>query len=72
MDRVIGTHVPWAWDGGGQLGDQGSELDLLSHVPLFAGCKPADLQRISQLADEVDVPDGYRLIREGDFGQEPP
>jgi CRP-like cAMP-binding protein len=52
------------------LATKDPKLDLLSHVPLFAGCKPADLQRIAQLADEVDVPDGYRLIREGDFAQE--
>lgn len=46
------------------------KVELLRHVPLFAGCSSPDLQRISQLADEVDVPDGYRLIREGEFAQE--
>ena len=43
---------------------------MLGHVPLFAGCKRSALEEISQLADEVDVPDGYTLIREGTFGEQ--
>ena len=44
--------------------------ELLRRVPLFAGCKNSALEQIGQLADEVDVPDGYTLIREGTFGEQ--
>ncbi len=47
-----------------------AKLELLRRVPLFAGCKGRSLERIGQLADEVDVPDGRTLIREGAFAQE--
>lgn len=47
-----------------------AKIDLLRRVPLFAGCKTSALDEIGQLADEVDVPDGYTLIREGEFGEQ--
>lgn len=47
-----------------------AKLELLRRVPLFAGCKTSALEQIEQLADEVDVPDGYTLIREGTFGEQ--
>lgn len=47
-----------------------AKLELLRRVPLFAGCKSSALEQIGQLADEVDVPDGYTLIREGTFGEQ--
>ena len=47
-----------------------AKIDLLRRVPLFAGCKTSALEEIGQLADEVDVPDGYTLIREGEFGEQ--
>ena len=34
-----------------------TKVDLLRHVPLFAGCKVSLLEEVSRLADEVDVPD---------------
>ena len=46
------------------------KLELLRQVPLFAGCKTSALEEIERLADEVDVPDGYTLIREGAFGEQ--
>ncbi len=46
------------------------KLELLRRVPLFAGCKGKALELIGQLADEVDVPGGYTLMREGTFGEE--
>jgi CRP-like cAMP-binding protein len=45
-------------------------VELLRTVPLFAGCKPGNLSEIARLADEVDVPDGYTLIRQGTLGQQ--
>ena len=47
-----------------------TKLELLRRVPLFAGCGRDALRRIGQLADEVDVPDGYTLMRQGDLAQE--
>ncbi len=47
-----------------------TKLEMLRHVPLFAGCKTSALEEIGRLADEVDVPDGYTLIREGTFGEQ--
>jgi CRP-like cAMP-binding protein len=59
------------WSGlEGDVAQTNTKLALLRHVPLFAGCKTSALEEIGRLADEVDVPDGYTLIREGTFGQQ--
>jgi CRP/FNR family cyclic AMP-dependent transcriptional regulator len=54
----------------GDVAQPNAKVELLRRVPLFAGCKTNALERIGQLADEVDVPDGYSLIREGTFGEQ--
>jgi CRP-like cAMP-binding protein len=46
------------------------KIDLIRSVPMFANCGPKDLQRIAQLVEEVDLPDGQVLMREGDTGAE--
>jgi len=46
------------------------KLELLGRVPLFAGCTARDLEEIGKLADEVDVPAGHILMREGATAQE--
>lgn len=46
------------------------KLDLLRRVPLFMQCRGEPLDLIARLADEVDVPDGYTLMRQGDFARE--
>jgi CRP/FNR family cyclic AMP-dependent transcriptional regulator len=46
------------------------KLALLKRVPLFTECRDEPLALIRRLADEVDVPDGYTLMRQGDIGQE--
>jgi CRP-like cAMP-binding protein len=46
------------------------KLELLRRVPLFNQCRGDPLERISQLTDEVDVPDGYTLMRQGDLARE--
>lgn len=46
------------------------KVDLLRRVPLFARCSGGSMDLISRLADEVDVPDGYVLMRQGDRGRE--
>lgn len=46
------------------------KLELLSQVPLFNRLGRDELQRLGQLADEVDVPAGKVLMREGESGRE--
>ncbi|HET7676790.1 MAG TPA: cyclic nucleotide-binding domain-containing protein [Candidatus Limnocylindrales bacterium] len=46
------------------------KLELLKHVSLFRTMSDADLARLGELADEVDVPAGRTLTREGQSGQE--
>jgi CRP-like cAMP-binding protein len=47
-----------------------AKLELLRHVPLFAGCTKKELGEISTLADELSFPDGTTLITEGKQGHE--
>jgi len=44
------------------------KLELLRRIPLFGGCDRHNVQRIGMLAEEVDVPAGKVLIRQGDTG----
>ncbi len=44
------------------------KLDLLHRIPLFSGFDNRRLERLGMLADEVDVPAGKILMRQGDTG----
>jgi CRP-like cAMP-binding protein len=44
------------------------KLDLLHRIPLFSGFDRRRLERLGMLADEVDVPAGKVLMRQGDSG----
>jgi CRP/FNR family transcriptional regulator, cyclic AMP receptor protein len=44
------------------------KLDLLRKVPLFAQCRTRSIEEIGRLADEVDVPAGKVLARQGEQG----
>lgn len=46
------------------------KLDLLRRVPLFARCDGRQIERIGMLADEVDLPKGRVLMRQGERGEE--
>ncbi|HET7521023.1 MAG TPA: cyclic nucleotide-binding domain-containing protein [Candidatus Limnocylindria bacterium] len=46
------------------------KLDLLHRIPLFSTFDRRQLERLSMLADEVDVKAGYCLMRQGDNGAE--
>jgi CRP/FNR family cyclic AMP-dependent transcriptional regulator len=46
------------------------KLELIRGVPLFEHCGGRDLEKIGQLADEVDVPAGKVLIHEGATARE--
>ena len=47
-----------------------AKLELLRQVPLFAGCSKRELSEIATLADELALPEGATLIREGKLGHE--
>ena len=46
------------------------KLTALSNVPLFAGCVTKEVDEIGRLADEVSVPAGKVLAKEGDIAHE--
>jgi CRP/FNR family transcriptional regulator, cyclic AMP receptor protein len=46
------------------------KLELLRRVPLFAGLGRRELERLGQLADEIDLPAGRTLMRQGERGEE--
>jgi CRP/FNR family cyclic AMP-dependent transcriptional regulator len=47
-----------------------AKLELLREVPLFRACTRGDLTRIASLVDEIDVPAGKVLTRQGEPGRE--
>jgi CRP-like cAMP-binding protein len=47
-----------------------SKREMLHGVPLFARLGGPEMNRLTQLADEVDVPAGRVLMRQGDVGNE--
>jgi CRP/FNR family transcriptional regulator, cyclic AMP receptor protein len=46
------------------------KLELLRTVPLFSGLSIRELRRIGELVDEVDLPAGRVLMRQGEHGSE--
>ena len=46
------------------------KLEMLRRIPLFSGFSRSQLQRLAALADEVNVPAGKVLMRQGEFGSE--
>jgi CRP-like cAMP-binding protein len=46
------------------------KVDLIASVPLFKGLGRKELQEIAQLVDEVDIPEGRVLMRQGETGSE--
>jgi CRP/FNR family transcriptional regulator, cyclic AMP receptor protein len=49
---------------------QDAKVELLRGVPLFSSCSKRELSRIASLADQIEVPEGKVLTREGDRGGE--
>ncbi len=47
-----------------------AKVELLRQLPLFAGCSQGELAAVAPLVDELDVPRGETLIREGERGHE--
>ena len=46
------------------------KLDLLRGIPLFAGFDRRHVERLGMLTEEVDVPTGKVLIRQGEHGDD--
>ena len=46
------------------------KVELLHHVPLFAGCSKKELEHVARIADEIDFQAGKTLIKEGAPGRE--
>lgn len=42
----------------------------MKNVPLFAGCSKRELAELATLADEIDLPEGKELTKEGAIGRE--
>jgi voltage-gated potassium channel len=49
---------------------QDTKIAALRRAPLFADLSNKELQEVARLADDIDVPAGTVLAREGDFGHE--
>ncbi len=47
-----------------------AKLELLRSIPLFSRLNSRQIERLGQLFDEVDVPAGQVLMREGQTGGE--
>jgi CRP/FNR family transcriptional regulator, cyclic AMP receptor protein len=47
-----------------------AKVELLSNVPLFTACSKRDLRRIAALVDEIDIPEGRIITRQGEPGWE--
>lgn len=47
-----------------------AKVELVKRVPLFSHCSKKELGLIAQIADEIDLPEGKTLIREGERGRE--
>jgi CRP/FNR family transcriptional regulator, cyclic AMP receptor protein len=53
-----------------KLGRRDRKLERLSQVSLFSGCSKRELSKIASLVDEIEIPAGKVLIRQGDAGRE--
>lgn len=49
---------------------QDQKLEMLSKVPLLSGLTSADIAKVGRICDEVDLPAGKVVIRQGAFAAE--
>jgi CRP-like cAMP-binding protein len=47
-----------------------AKVELIGRIPLFARCSKRELRQIAALADEIGLPEGTLLVREGRPGDE--
>jgi CRP/FNR family transcriptional regulator, cyclic AMP receptor protein len=53
-----------------RLFSRDSKADALSRAPLFEGLSKKDLRQLAMMTDDMDVPAGRVLCRQGDVGRE--
>jgi CRP-like cAMP-binding protein len=46
------------------------KTDLIRKIPLFSECSRSELEAVATVADELHLPAGRVLIRQGDVGRE--
>jgi CRP-like cAMP-binding protein len=49
---------------------QNEKVELIRSVPLFQHCSKKEIADVARLADEIDLPEGKVLTREGQPGHE--
>ena len=49
---------------------QDQKLEMLAKVPLLSGLSATDLARVGRICDEIDLPAGKTVIRQGGFASE--
>jgi CRP-like cAMP-binding protein len=47
-----------------------AKIEQIQRVPLFAACSKRELAEVASIADEIDLPEGRVLTREGQAGHE--
>jgi CRP/FNR family transcriptional regulator, cyclic AMP receptor protein len=47
-----------------------AKVEFISRVPLFERCSKRELTALAALADQVELPEGRVLVREGELGRE--
>ena len=47
-----------------------AKIELMRKVPLFSNCSKRELTQLASIADEIDLSEGRRLIKEGTKGRE--
>jgi len=47
-----------------------AKVKMLATVPLFSACSRKELEKIEKIADELDLPEGKVLCKEGESGRE--
>ena len=47
-----------------------AKVKLISRVPLFEGCSGRELAQVASIAEQVELPQGAVLIREGEPGRD--
>ena len=53
-----------------RLFPQDTKVEALSRAPLFAGLSKQELRQLARASEDLEVPQGTTLCREGDLGSE--
>ncbi len=65
---MIDDRLSWSGDVATLLAMSDPKIKALAQVPLFSRCTSRDLEFIASRTDEVEVPSGRQLVRQGDPG----